>query len=758
MQDGNWPKARVALRNVLKIDPKDQEAYFMYAQVEEKEKNWREAFGHYLRVVELNPDHHDALIKLGRFYLDAGMSDKVSEMADRVLSKHPNDAEAETLKAALLARSGNVQGAIAKAEEVIRLHPGEPDTVSLLAALYVKQQRPKEAEKVLRRAVEANPKDIVLLSNLGNLLVRQEQLTQAERVFQRMAEVEPRVFDHRWRLAAFYNHYDQVDKAETTLREAIRLDPGNNQGWLALAELLAVRKGLEAGEAVLLEAIKTSTDAGKLQFALGRFYEKAQKPDEARKVYEMIVNEEKDRPQGLEAQVRFAELDFSNGKMDAAEKRLDEVLKKNPRSSDALFVQGKIAMLKGKGKDAVQAFRSVLKDQPERADVHSFLGQAYLLTGEGTLARESLEKGIAVNPKQFDAHLSLARLDASEGKPKDARSHLEAILREVPNNAAALGMLLALQVSAQDWSAAETTLARIRAKNADPYTVSMAEGDLGQARKQWKRATAAYERAVSIRPDAPESLFALMQTKLAQGRKEEAANRLRELIASRPDHLYAHGMLGELLLLKGDQTRAEQEFLEATRIKPDWITPWTDLSNLKLLQGKPSDAVKVLEKGLEANQKSENLELLLASAQTEAGQTDRAIQLYEEILQNDSKSMLAANNLASLLVEHRGDPQSLERALTLSRDFEKSTPNPLFLDTLGWVYVKMGRFEEGVRVLRKIEDGIPDRPILYYHLGMAYYKTGDGKKARHYLAKAVKTSKPFPGLEEARTTLAQIKG
>ena len=37
IRDGNLPKARVALRNVLKIDPKDPEAYFFFAEVEEKE-------------------------------------------------------------------------------------------------------------------------------------------------------------------------------------------------------------------------------------------------------------------------------------------------------------------------------------------------------------------------------------------------------------------------------------------------------------------------------------------------------------------------------------------------------------------------------------------------------------------------------------------------------------------------------------------------------------------------------------------------
>ena len=38
LEVGNYPKARVALRNVLKIDPKDADAYFLFAQVEEKEK------------------------------------------------------------------------------------------------------------------------------------------------------------------------------------------------------------------------------------------------------------------------------------------------------------------------------------------------------------------------------------------------------------------------------------------------------------------------------------------------------------------------------------------------------------------------------------------------------------------------------------------------------------------------------------------------------------------------------------------------
>jgi tetratricopeptide (TPR) repeat protein len=120
IQDGNLPKARVALRNVLKIDPKDPEAYFVFAEVEEKEKNWRNAFGNYQRTIELKPDHQRALIKLAKFYLEARAMDKVLEMTEKVLANTPGQVEAEALKIAVQAVKGNLSEATLAAEALAR--------------------------------------------------------------------------------------------------------------------------------------------------------------------------------------------------------------------------------------------------------------------------------------------------------------------------------------------------------------------------------------------------------------------------------------------------------------------------------------------------------------------------------------------------------------------------------------------------------------------------------------------------------------
>ncbi|MCP9464369.1 MAG: tetratricopeptide repeat protein, partial [Nitrospira sp.] len=150
--------------------------------------------------------------------------------------------------------------------------------------------------------------------------------------------------------------------------------------------------------------------------------------------------------------------------------------------------------------------------------------------------------------------------------------------------------------------------------------------------------------------------------------------------------------------------------------------------------------------------------MTLASSLTDAGQFDRAIEEYEKILQYNPRSLLAANNLASLLTDHKGDPKSLERALALAQDFETMAPNPYFLDTLGWIHFKLGNSGQAVHFIQQAVAKVPDHPVVNYHLGMAYYKTGKAAEAKTHLQKAVASPTPFPGIEEAKAVLAQLQG
>ena len=135
---------------------------------------------------------------------------------------------------------------------------------------------------------------------------------------------------------------------------------------------------------------------------------------------------------------------------------------------------------------------------------------------------------------------------------------------------------------------------------------------------------------------------------------------------------------------------------------------------------------------------------------------DKAIATYEHTLSKQPNNNIAANNLATLLLDHSTVSGRLKRAMELATRFE-STDQPVFLDTLGWAYYRSGDMDKAIGVLEKVVEQAPAVGIFRYHLGMAYYKKGDEASAKTQLAKALDSKDIFDGIEEARATLKQIQ-
>lgn len=756
----NYPKARVALRNVLKIDPKDAEAYYLFAQVEEKEKNWRNAVQLYQEAVRLVPDHTAALITLGKYYLEARLTEHVVEAADMVLKKDPHHPQASALKIAAQAVTEEaIPSVIPTAEALAKEFPTEPDVAILLATLYGQQQRHREAESTLRRALDAYPRNLDLLNVLNRVLMRANNLTGAEAVLRRMIETEPTSFDHRVRLARFYVEQGAKEKAEAVLREAIVLDSTSEQRRLMLAEYFVDKNDVASAEQVLLDATVQLPHSTQIQFGLGALHRKNGQSIKARQCYARLIEEYKEKPIGLEAKVKLAEMDFLEGKHADAERQVQEVLKENPRSTEGLILTGQMALIRRNGKDAIQAFRTVLHDQPELAAVHYLLGQAYQLAGDINLAKDSFERAVVLYPDQVDAKRSLALLESKSGRYQQARARLEELLKQRPHDVTALDMLMTLDVVTKNWQGAERTLTRLRQVSADNQSVALlAEGRFYEAQRRLSEASQAYERAMTLAPNEPEPLLSLVKVEVALGQVARSRTRLESILASHTDHPFAHGLLGEVLSLSRQYDEATLHYREATRVNPKWITPWLNWATVSLSQKKPDVAVQIAQEALKTNSNSEELHMLLASAHAEQGQPDLAIAAYEAALRLNPRNLLAANNLAVLLVDHKGDPASLQRAFGLSREFEKDAPHPLFIDTLGWVRFKMGQQEEAIRLMKDAVAKSPDMSVLNYHLGIAFFQSGQRAEARTYLSKALKNSDPFEGRREAEQVLAQLRG
>ena len=66
-------------------------------------------------------------------------------------------------------------------------------------------------------------------------------------------------------------------------------------------------------------------------------------------------------------------------------------------------------------------------------------------------------------------------------------------------------------------------------------------------------------------------------------------------------------------------------------------------------------------------------------------------------------------------------------------------------------------FSRAIVYLKEANEKVTGNPFMRYHLGMAYYKNGNKEEAKRELKKALALDPRFPGAEEAKKTIEEIK-
>ena len=74
------------------------------------------------------------------------------------------------------------------------------------------------------------------------------------------------------------------------------------------------------------------------------------------------------------------------------------------------------------------------------------------------------------------------------------------------------------------------------------------------------------------------------------------------------------------------------------------------------------------------------------------------------------------------------------------------------IDSLGWVYYQKGLFEQALKTLKKAVAMVPDDPVIMEHLGDAYLKTNQQKKALEIYRNSFKLKK-----KDTKELLEKIK-
>jgi len=765
VQEGNLDKAQVEIKNALQINPKSAAGNYEMGLVLEAKREYQAAAGFYLKALELDSNNEGAHLHFSQMMIRGRLPDEALKHTQILLTKNSSNAEALLVRAAARAMTGQLDDAMIDARQVLVLAPDKHEAVALLASLLMNQKRVPEALAFLYASLEKAPDNTDIRLIIADIHTKQAEHDQALKMLREVILRQPKNQTLRLQVVGYLESLNRSDEAKGLLEEGVRLETAqissgdkatqSSAARLAMADFLLRKGDKEIAEKTMQDFIAADPKNNDLRFGLGRYYEI--KPDlaAARNIYTAIRDEAGKQPTGLRAINQLARVDLAEGKVDEALLKLKSVLDENPKDSQALLMRSEIAVRRNDAVSAIADLRSVLEQSPNVAQNYRLLARAHEVNNEPQLAMENLQKALEIEPDHHTSRLQLVNMALTRRAPSQAQDLLQPYLKLFPDDPSGLKLNFQVLMQQEKYSEAKTVadrIIRLLPDNGEGYFLAgLAAQQLGEDDVSRRHLEMALEKS----PDKSMALSVLVRQYLKADQMEKAVATVRQIVAKSPDNAFNHNLLGELFLAKGDTAGAEKSMRKAIEMAPKWWLPYRSLALTQMRQKQYQAAITTLQEGLKASGGNAEMKVTLGQLLEEQGQIDAAIKHYEDWLSAESSAKVAANNLAMLLATHRTDRISLEKARKLMDPLQDSSP--VYLDTLGWIQLKLGDADAAIRTLERAVAAQPDAAVFRFHQGMAYEAKGELDKARNALRQALASGVQFEGIDQARVALERVQ-
>jgi tetratricopeptide (TPR) repeat protein len=753
---GDYAKASVELRNALQIAPKDTKALLLAAQTTEKLGRPRDAAAVYQNIVDSSPDNAEARGRLGRLLVLGNQPEIALPILQAGLKDHPDDVRLLTWAAAAKQETNDLAGAVSDSAHALQVDPSSTDAIALRAGLYQKAGDLTGAINLVSAALARQPKSVELHQVLTNLYISGSEPEKAEEQLRAVIALKPDEVGYRNELALFYARQHKLDDAQHVLEDNVKRYPHSDDVKLTLANFVVAQRGAAQGEQLLKDFVARDLDDMSLRLNLGLLQQRLGKVKEAQATYADIIERDDTKPSGLMARDRLAQIAYDQGRYADAKKLIGEVLDKDVRNNEALLVRGRLALLRNDFSGAIADFRAVLRDQPKAVPVQRLLAQALGSSNQTSLAEETLRSAMDTAPEDVSVRTDLAKLLLQTQRADAAVSLMEEAVRKYPKDVTARDTLTRAYLMKKDFANARTAATGIQTLRPDLAVGWYLAGLAAQADNHLDEAQQDYQLALQKQANAFDALSALVRIHVARGHLDDAIALVSQTTAKYPEDALAANLLGELHLKANNLPKAVEALNQAIKDAPQWWVPQRNLAVTKFALQDGAGAEAAYRAAIKVAPEEMQLVSELALLYQQQGRFNDAIACYEDWHRTHPQDVRGTNNLAMLLVTHKSDQASLDRARDLTAPFA-SSQDPSLLDTNGWVHFKRAEYPQALTSLQRAAERNTASKEIHYHLGMAELQGGNKQRARTELETALSGASKFAGADEARTALASLK-
>lgn len=497
-----------------------------------------------------------------------------------------------------------------------------------------------------------------------------------------------------------YYYLNKLSLAIQNTKKAVELNPNEKEYYDLLSNIYTTARQFDSAAVTVERALQLDSNDVDLLYKLARLYEPS-KPLKAIETYEKIVSI---MGPDWNVLIRVAELYEKLGNLDAAVSSIEKLVSLDPANTGLQKILIEFYQKSDKLEKALIAADDILELIPDDLDARERKAQILILQDKWDLA--AIEYDYILKQKNVPLDIKI-RIGASYFNRSLTDTSIVKITKD---------FFQTIDKDTLDWQ------------------VKMFLGAIAINEKKDSAAIEYFKVVTNLARWNTDAWIRLGGLYFDNRKYEEAVKIMDEAIELFPEDFTINLILGLAFAQQDKHIDAKPYLEKSVELNPNDITALSSYAyTLSKLNENPF-AVTNLKKALTIKPDDVNLLGTLGLIYDAIENWTACDSTYERALQIDSQNALVNNNYAYSLSE-RGE--RLHEALSMAEIAVTADPkNSSYLDTIGWIYFKLGNYLEAKRYLEEAIEYGGERAVMLDHLGDVMFKLGEIQKARMLWQKA----------------------
>jgi len=465
--------------------------------------------------------------------LNEGDGDTARRYLESAIHEDPDSVYLHRKMSLLLKELRKYPDALAYAKRAAELAPEDPEGVALVGDLYTLTDDDSQAVDQYRKVLQMDPKNQRVRLLLTTLLVRDRRLKEALSHLDTLTEQQPNLVVAHYYRGRIHLELNQYEAAETSLKEALRLNQGLEPALFDLATL----------------------------------YQMTNREPDAIKTYQKLVAL---YPDNIPARERLVVLYMKGGQKDKANDQVREIQDHSRPGEPERQALGLIYLRQGRIDDSIAELELIVKAWPDDDKSRYYLATAYEEKEDSASALEQFKRVPAASKYYISAQIHIAHLLTLEEQFDEAIQVLKSAMQQDDGKAELHLMLASVYEAKEAYDEAIAVIQEALKTEEKNIDLLFRLGVLLDKKGDKEASIEQMRKILDIDPDHADSLNYIGYTYAEQGvRLDEALALIQKALKIRPDSGYIIDSLGWVYYKQGAYDEAVHYLEKAAELTPD---------------------------------------------------------------------------------------------------------------------------------------------------------------------------------------------